>query len=64
MRWYVALGWVLLAVSLVGWPVTQFTVARDEPPVVLALSWLAIILTALGIIVSAYVKQDQDGDGS
>jgi hypothetical protein len=64
MRWYVALGWALLILSLIGWPLTQFTIARDEPPVVLALSWLAIILTAVGIIVSAYVKRDQDGNGS
>ncbi len=62
MRWYVGLGWALLVLSLIGWPVTQFTVARDEPPFVLALSWLAIVLTAVGIIVSAHVKQDQDGD--
>jgi hypothetical protein len=32
-------------VSVVAWPVTQFTVARHEPPFVLGLSWLAIILT-------------------
>jgi hypothetical protein len=62
VRWYVGLGWALLVLSLIGWPVTQFTVARDEPPFVLALSWLAIVLTAVGIIVSAHVKQDQDGD--
>jgi hypothetical protein len=42
-----ALAWVLLIGSIIGWPVTALTVASDEPPFVLGLSWLAIILTAL-----------------
>ena len=58
MKWYIAMGWLLLAGSLIGWPLSQFYLARDEPPFVLALSWLAITLNALGIIVTAYVKRD------
>ena len=60
MRWYVGLGWALLVVSLIGWPLTQFTVAKDEPPFVLALSWLAITLTALDVLVTTHVKRDQE----
>ncbi len=63
MRWYVAVGWILLAVSLIGWPVCQFWLAKDEPPVVLALSWLAIALTAADIVVTAHVRQEQDQRG-
>lgn len=63
MRWYVGFGWVLLVASLIGWPLCQFWLAKDEPPVVLALSWLAIALTALSIVVTAYVKQDQEHNG-
>jgi hypothetical protein len=60
MRWYIILGWTLLAGTLIGWPVTQLTIAKDEPPFVLALSWLAIGLTAADILVTAYVKRDTD----
>jgi hypothetical protein len=60
VRLYVWLSWVLLAVGVFGWPVTQLTIARDEPPFVLGLSWLAIIVTALGVIVSADVRKEQD----
>lgn len=58
MRWYIWFGWALLAGSLIAWPVSQLTVAKDEPPFILGLSWAAIALTALGIVVSAYVKRD------
>lgn len=40
-------AWAVLAVSLIGWPLSAVTIAKDEPPVVLNLSWLAIVLTAL-----------------
>lgn len=60
MRWYLIFGWALLVLSLVGWPVTQLTVARDEPPFVLGLSWFAIVLNAVGILATAYVKQDTE----
>lgn len=60
MRWYVALGWVLLVGSLIGWPLCQFWLAKDEPPVVLALSWFAITLTAADILATTHVKQEQE----
>jgi len=53
-------AWVLLAVSLIGWPTSQLTIARDEPPFVLALSWLAIILTAVDILSTQDVRKSQD----
>jgi hypothetical protein len=37
-------AWVLLAGSLVGWPVSMLTWARHEPPFILSLSWLAIVI--------------------
>lgn len=60
MRWYVRGAWVLLAVSMVGWPLTQFTIARHEPPLVLALSWLAILLTCIDVLISSHVKRDTE----
>jgi hypothetical protein len=60
VRWYTRGAWALLAVSTVAWPVSQMTFAKDEPPFVLALSWLAIILTCLDVLVTAHVKRDQE----
>jgi drug/metabolite transporter (DMT)-like permease len=51
--------WMLLVLSIVLWPVSMFTFAKDEPPAVLSLSWFAITLTAATGLVAAYVKKDQ-----
>jgi hypothetical protein len=51
---------VLLASTVVGWPLSALTFARTEPPVVLALSWIAISLTAIDILLTATVSQKQD----
>jgi hypothetical protein len=47
----------LFIVSTVAWPISQFTWASSEPPNVLALSWLAIIVTCIDIIVSADARE-------
>lgn len=52
------IGWTFLVGGLVGWPLSAFTVARDEMPVILGLSWIAIILTAWGIIVTCQINKD------
>jgi hypothetical protein len=56
----VALAWVLLVGSLIGWPLSALTFARDEPQAVLGLSWLAITLTALDLLKTSRVHRDQD----
>jgi hypothetical protein len=61
-KWRVRLAVALLAISTVAWPVTQLTVARSEPPFVLGLSWFAIVLTALDILLTADVRDEQDDD--
>lgn len=53
---------ILLILATVAWPVTQLTVARSEPPFVLGLSWFAIVLTALDIVLTADVREEQGGD--
>jgi hypothetical protein len=35
------------------------TIAKEEPPIILALSWLAIILTALD---GVWITEDQSDD--
>lgn len=63
----VKFAWVLLVISFVGWPVSQFTFARGEPPTVLGLSWLAVAFTAVDILFTSQVHEKQDNaeqDGS
>jgi hypothetical protein len=52
-------AWVLLIGSMIGWPLSQFTVAKNEPPFILGLSWLAIILTAIDILSTQDVRDKQ-----
>lgn len=56
----IILAWVLLVGSLVGWPLSMFVWATEEPPFVLSLSWMAITLTALDILFTAQVQKKQD----
>jgi uncharacterized membrane protein YfcA len=56
------LAWVLLIGSLIGWPVSALTWARDEPQFVLGLSWLAITLTAMDLLTSSQVHEEQGED--
>lgn len=41
----------MLVFGLVGWPVSALTVAKEEMPVILGLSWLALIYSALTAIL-------------
>lgn len=52
------LAWVLLIGSLIGWPLSQLTVAANEPPFVLGLSWFAIVLGAWNTIVTTQVNRE------
>lgn len=52
-------AWCLLVGSIIGWPVTQLTIAKDEPPFTLGLSWLAIILTASDLLSTSQVHEEQ-----
>lgn len=59
-RWYIA--WMLFVGSLIGWPLSALTWARDEPPTVLHLSWLAITLTSLDLLSTTDVRRNNDDD--
>lgn len=54
-------AWAVLVLSLILWPLSQLTIARDEPPVVLAISWFAITLTAFDVICTSTVNQEVAG---
>lgn len=53
-------AWVILAATLILWPLSLFII--DEPPVILSLSWLALTVTALDIIVSSDVAAEVSVD--
>ena len=62
MRWRRArtiAAWALLIGSCIGWPVSQLTWARGEPPFTLGLSWLAIVLTAADLLSTSQVHEQQ-----
>jgi hypothetical protein len=68
-RWRRRAAAALLVATLIGWPVSLFTVAKAEPPWVLSLSWLALSLTCLDVLASTDVRVQQsekeaDGDDS
>lgn len=61
-RWRVHVAWCLLPVSVVGWPLSALTWASGEPPFVLGLSWMAIIITAADLVSTAEVHKEQQND--
>lgn len=56
-EWKIRSAWVLLITSTLGWPLSMFTVAKDEPPFILSLSWLAIIIECLAVLWTAEVHK-------
>lgn len=61
-RGKVRFAWCLIVFALVGWPLSAFTVASEEPQVVLALSWIAILLGGVTALFEAqtHVKQEEE----
>lgn len=55
-------AWVLLVGAAVGWPVSMLTVAADEPPFVLSLSWLALVVESLSLLTTSQVHEEQGKD--
>jgi hypothetical protein len=56
-------AWALVAACLIGWPLSAFTFARNEPQFILALSWIAILVTALDVVSTQDVRSKQEGEG-
>ena len=53
-------AWVLLIASLVLWPISMVTFAKEEPKVVLSLSWFAITMTCVDIVSTSDVRKQQE----
>jgi len=52
----------MVIVSLIGWPLSALTFAKDEPQFILGLSWLAITLTAADIWATTDVRAEQEDE--
>lgn len=57
LKW-LAVG--LIVSSIIGWPLTALTIAASEPPIILGLSWGAILLTGLSFYASSQDGEDID----
>lgn len=66
----VKLAWALLASSLIGWPATHVLMLVTKPPdasswvfhVLLAISWLALVLTCWDIVNTSNVREQQEDE--
>ncbi|WP_200905204.1 hypothetical protein [Micromonospora sp. RV43] len=52
-------AWILLIGSAVMWPVSMRTFAKNEPPLVLSLSFLAIVIEAASLLTASQVHEEQ-----
>lgn len=52
-RGQIAFSWFIILSSIVGWPLSALTVAKDEPFVILSISWLALIYSGYSALVAA-----------
>lgn len=57
-RFQLYLNCALLLTAVVLWPISAITWAHGEPQFVLGLSWLALILTSWGNIISSLVNTE------
>jgi hypothetical protein len=53
---------VFVVACVVGWPLSL--VLTDEPPLILSLSWLALIIPAIGLLLTAKVEKQNGDEGS
>lgn len=53
-------AWWMFGLCVVLWPATSLTIFSTEPQGVLGLSWIALILNALNIVITTDVRREQD----
>lgn len=57
-EWVIAVSWLVLAACVVAWPLAVVWFAKDEPPLVVSLGFLGLIIPQVGVLLNAYVKRD------
>lgn len=48
-----------VVICLVGWPLSLVWFAKSEPPFVLSLSWIALIIESVNWVKNSRVHRDQ-----
>jgi hypothetical protein len=65
IRVQIALAWLMLVGSVVGWPLSALTWAKNEPQTVLGLSWMAMSYAAFTALVAVGTRRDvKEGNGA
>lgn len=60
-KYQIWMSWFIIISSIIGWPLSALTVAKDEPLVILSISWLALIYSGYSALVAAQAdKHIQD----
>jgi hypothetical protein len=54
-RWYIRVGWGLVAFAAVGWPWMQANDGHRVPAGVIAVAWFSVLLNAARILLDAYL---------
>jgi hypothetical protein len=63
-RWYIRIGWALVAAAAVGWPWMHLHDRDQVPAGVIAVAWCSVLLNALRILLDAYLTpNDQPPEG-
>lgn len=55
-------AWVVIDLVLINWPVSMFTYASNEPPLILSLSWLALLIEAISLLTASQVHEETGTD--
>jgi hypothetical protein len=63
-RWRRRAALALVGITLIGWPLSAFTWAANEPQFILGLSWMAITITAADVWATTDVRAEQDDSGT
>lgn len=53
-------AWILFILCILGWPISALTWAKEEPPFILGLSWMALAITALDIVATTDVRKKEE----
>lgn len=49
----IRVSWFIIISSIIGWPVSALTIAKEEPFIILSISWLALIYSGYSALVAA-----------
>lgn len=51
-------AWLVIDAVLVNWPLSMITYASEEPPLILSLSWLALLIEAFSLLTASQVHEE------